>query len=403
MMGLRNWLKRTNSKLMVALAGLTMMLGVGVAINTAVASQENEVVETKAAASSTVRRLFLFTNNLWEDATPTVKVRCYNTSTSTNDYYVATKIKDYYYYCDVETTNHNGYEFQRFSTDGSEFWNGYSTYCTSTYNFCSLTGYSNSSTWGTRLPYGQSIYLDIDSYSWTSDSHVICAYFWNGSENTKIQGTMVQGWDNYNTHLYEFVVPAADTYVFWTNVLFYRSTSVSGSWSNQTGDLSYDYSNNVCKLTGWSSGSYNWNYLDSSRGDALGIYIRDQLAAICSNYAENTASSFTTAWANCKAQFDSTNSAVQELFQTASKSATSTDYLGVAAGKYDYCVSKYSLTDWANRKNGGNYSGASVILPRAISQDSPATVTLWIVIGCGIAGLIGIGSAYFINKKKKKA
>ncbi len=38
----------------------------------------------------------------------------------------------------------------------------------------------------------------------------------------------------------------------------------------------------------------------------------------------------------------------------------------------------------------------------AVEESSPLTITLWIVLGAGLAGMAAIGTAYFVSKKKKR-
>lgn len=132
----------------VLFATLLVVAGLFGVSSTLIDKQVNETpVVEKADAANTIR-IYLFTNNNWEAAEPTVKVRMWNTSTSSNDYVVAIKADTCYYYADIDTTNHNGCQFQRFSTDGSTYWNGSSEYNTNFSNrYCTLTGYDNSSTW----------------------------------------------------------------------------------------------------------------------------------------------------------------------------------------------------------------------------------------------------------------
>ena len=50
---------------------------------------------------------------------------------------------------------------------------------------------------------------------------------------------------------------------------------------------------------------------------------------------------------------------------------------------------------------GGDYAPkARYVVPA--TEQSPLTATLWIVLGCGLAGLSAIGVAYFVSKKKKR-
>ena len=53
----------------------------------------------------------------------------------------------------------------------------------------------------------------------------------------------------------------------------------------------------------------------------------------------------------------------------------------------------------ASRSSGNN--GAARI-PGSSNDQSPLTLTLWIVLGAGILGMGAIDTAYFVSKKKKR-
>ncbi len=78
-----------------------------------------------------------------------------------------------------------------------------------------------------------------------------------------------------------------------------------------------------------------------------------------------------------------------------------------------YSSTKPTYTGSANvgfaslRKQLGNIAGGTYIvslgvIPGPNGNESPLTLTLWIVLGAGILGMGAIGTAYFVSKKKKK-
>lgn len=81
------------------------------------------------------------------------------------------------------------------------------------------------------------------------------------------------------------------------------------------------------------------------------------------------------------------------------------DDLAEYVSKYDFIVHKYDLTDFIGRKGTSfDHYALGVIVPPAqsVPQDqSPLTVTLWVVLGSGLAGLTAIGAAYWISKKRR--
>ena len=48
------------------------------------------------------------------------------------------------------------------------------------------------------------------------------------------------------------------------------------------------------------------------------------------------------------------------------------------------------------------YAPAGFTIPKSSDDQSPLTLTLWIVLGAGILGMGAIGTAYFVSKKKKR-
>ena len=49
------------------------------------------------------------------------------------------------------------------------------------------------------------------------------------------------------------------------------------------------------------------------------------------------------------------------------------------------------------------YAPSGILVVHGPSNDqSPLTLTLWIVLGAGVLGMGAIGTAYFVSKKKKK-
>ncbi len=50
----------------------------------------------------------------------------------------------------------------------------------------------------------------------------------------------------------------------------------------------------------------------------------------------------------------------------------------------------------------GTAHPASIRIINNMDNQSPLTLALWIVLGCGLAGLGAIGTAYFVSKKKKR-
>ena len=136
------------------------------------------------------------------------------------------------------------------------------------------------------------------------------------------------------------------------------------------------------------------------------------ISAVCTGITGGTKSTtdLVTDWGATSASgqnknYNSLTSATKELLVADS---SDTD-IAACIKKYDYVCGKYGtngmkitgMDDFMGR-NPSAPSSAGVIPGAPSPQESPLTVTLWVVLGSGLAGLAAIGSAYFISKRKKR-
>lgn len=257
-------------------------------------------------------------------------------------------------------------------------------------------GFNYNTDW--KLESGLPIYLDLNGQDWTAANAVVCAYFWgntvNTSTTTKLQMNNVHGWDNNNVNLYEVCVPGSG---YWSNVLFYRADSVDGSWYNQTADLKGNSSNNVYKLTGYESGSWDWDFSDDSRAAAYGTYFNT--CVVCNGSGSIT----TDNWSLAKAEYNCMSEGAQYIVWDSDTSPSGTD-LQKAMSKYDYIIHKYAAKmsdDFIKRHTSSHYPYGSVTQPLvglSTIKDSGTTIAIIVVSSIAIAAVGG----YFLFKKKKQ-
>ena len=130
------------------------------------------------------------------------------------------------------------------------------------------------------------------------------------------------------------------------------------------------------------------------------------ISDVCTDIVEEGAAvtSLSTPWGTQATYYASLTSDAQ----TAVKSGSSDSNVIACRTKYDYVCGKYGpngqkitgVTDFMGR-NPSKPASASVI-PGSANEQSPLTLTLWIVLGAGILGMGAIGTAYFVSKKKKR-
>ena len=104
--------------------------------------------------------------------------------------------------------------------------------------------------------------------TWDASSARFSAYFYNNSSNNWVSMS-----DSYNDGIFEVSAPAGT----WSNVIFCRMnpSTTENKWDNkwnQTGNLTYDGSNNLFKVTQWDSQTTGWTKYNSSTFNIAGSF-----------------------------------------------------------------------------------------------------------------------------------
>ena len=133
-----------------------------------------------------------------------------------------------------------------------------------------------------------------------------------------------------------------------------------------------------------------------------------QIGGVCKNDNTTDTGELATRWATQKTNYGALAGYVKYWLDKTTHS-TNTNVTNMLA-KYDYVCGKYGTSglnllgtepDFLNRKPSVPASPA--LVPGAPKgNESPLTITLWIVLGAGMLGLGAIGTAYFVSKKKKR-
>ena len=249
------------------------------------------------------------------------------------------------------------------------------------------------------------VYLDLNGQGWESDSAHIGAHFWNSSDvsvSINVEMTLVHGHGG-STHIFEAPIPSLSS-GNPNYVIFYRAASFNpssmGEW-NKTGDLEVSLNKNKFVLSGYTSGSWDASLLtNSNRASYYGTYFNT--CVVCSGSGSIT----TDNWSDAKTEYDNMCANAQGVVWSSTASSSGTA-LQRAMSKYDYIVFKKKYAghdDFINRSTSSGKSSFALNIPSYSGQDeSPLTLTLWIVLGAGIAGMGAIGAAYFVSKKKKRS
>lgn len=110
------------------------------------------------------------------------------------------------------------------------------------------------SVWGANIPAGTKLYLNAKF--WDPNSARFAAYFFGASGNSWASMIKVDGAEN----IYEVTAPSGT----WSNVIFCRmnSSNSTNDWNNkwnQTGDLTFDGTNDLFTISNWNSQTSGWS------------------------------------------------------------------------------------------------------------------------------------------------
>ena len=132
------------------------------------------------------------------------------------------------------------------------------------------------------------------------------------------------------------------------------------------------------------------------------------IGGVCKNDNTTDTATLATRWGTQKTTYTGLASHVKYwLAKTTHSTDTSVTNM---LDKYDYVCGKYGANgrnllgdspDFLNRNPSVPVSPAWAI-SGSNGNESPLTLTLWIVLGAGILGMGAIGTAYFVSKKKKR-
>ena len=150
---------------------------------------------------------------------------------------------------------------------------------------------------------------------------------------------------------------------------------------------------------------------DSASATLFAQTFNTAIAAVCTGITGGTktvSTDLVNAWGSSSSSgqyryYNSLTSEAKALITT----PTSDSDISACIAKYDYVCGKYgpngtnNIKDFMGRKPAKPAS-AGIIPGSPNGTESPLTMTLWIVLASGIAGLGAIGTAYFVSKKKKR-
>ena len=403
--------KRKSTKLLTLFGALAMALGVGAATSYVASEQQNEVVETKADYSSTIRVYVVDWG--WSNIN-TVRIGGNGAGndailSSSNGKYDSSKGKYVIDIASSATYDRMGFFFK----EGSQQWryryyDGYipidggwkpgKAYQISGVSWaedgnpklCNATG----SLIGDIIDNieNASFYF-VDGYSWHIERSCN-VHYWGGSESVWPGPAMTDsgirikcyvGDTEYSgIHIYQYTISG------WASMVKF-SNNAGGQ---ETGDLLLE--NGKVYYYGVDANDYEnvASFLARLRS-SMGTYSkwgRTYNPSICT-ISQDTAKTLVTSYealasGTTKEQSSIAGSAI--VTYTDPKQGTTTGEVLISD----------IYTELQLRASTGKWS--AYLIPNSTGkEDSPLTTTLWIVLASGLAGLAAIGTAYFVSKKKR--
>lgn len=510
--------RNVRAKALVALAGVTMVLGVGAAISAGVAQKESEVVETKAASDSTTYKVIYFNNTsgwtnptihywggtdgtswpgaamtrigssaYWAIRMPSDNNNCIfsnNGSSQTGD--ITSNVTDgnCYKYSDGSWSK---YTASTIAWTVSGLINGSSSWVDDVYSETStgstvISGYFKANDMF-KLRYGP--WLDqVNSSVFTDLTNYVCAkapseFFEAGthsdtSDNIKVKQsgyytfsfasnlhtlsnankkgsilvtyspmTMIQKgymliwaatddgnwqanqaitalvadkpssgywhWPSYShiykkaageVHYYGYVVPDNVTTMYFQR----RNKTNSQDWG-RTPDASAINTTSVYYI-GYTGDDKYCSEAAINSGESDRYIFASMLTGFFTCGSSSTKTNGKTQYSTINTRFYS--SALSSTEKSGLSSVNIVDYANGAysgnGNSYNGKTPDTSITaaaKWAALPSGGA-SSARIVPGSTNAGESPLTMTLWIVLASGLAGLAAIGTAYFVSKKKKR-
>ena len=404
-------------KRLLITSSLALLLGLGVAGGLSLVNKNSKTIDVQASGTIETegKTLISLKNSGWTAANAKTAVYFWNASgNGWSSKYVADfplyDSTNKIYIIDVPSGEWTNYKCVRVNPStcpavpGPTCWNsGIKWNESSNFTFGSKNtlepvidgGYSYNTAW--KFEAGAQVYLDLNGQDWTADSAHIYMHIWGNTASgaaTDVELHNVHGWDNGNDHLYEVTVPGSG---YWSNIILYRGPS-SGSYWNQTADLSGDSNNNVYKLTSYTGGSWGWNMSHEDRAECFGTYFLEEIT--CDNLGSITSPSAN--WDLVEAEYNHMCPLAQGVVWLTEAAETGTD-LVKAMYRYDYIAIYKHYTGYNDFINRSGTSGAAFTpktSPLAI-LDREIDTTLIIVI-ISVLAVAGLGGYFFLRRKKEQ-
>ena len=407
--------ERLMRKRLLITSSLALVLGLGVAGGLSLVKKANIAIDVQASGTINTegKTLISLKNSGWTTASAKTAVYFWNSSSNawSSKYVADFPVYDSgnsIYIIDVPSGEWTNYKCVRVNpsscpatpnstcwNDGIK-WNETSNFAFGTNNTLEPVidgGYSYNTAW--KFEAGTQVYLDLNGQGWTADSAHIYIHIWGNTASgaaTDVELTNVHGWDNGNDHLFEVTVPGTG---YWSNIILYRGPS-SGSYWNQTADLSGDATNNVYKLTSYTGGSWGWNMSNEDRAECFGTYFLEKIT--CSGSGSITSTS--TDWSAIKSEYNNMCDLAQGVVWLTEAKVSGSD-LEEAMYRYDYIVLYKQYTgydDFINRSGTSGAAFTSKTSPLAIIDKETDTTLLIVIIS--VLAAAGVGGYFFFRRKR---
>lgn len=268
------------------------------------------------------------------------------------------------------------------------------------------------------------LYLDLYEMEtdWESAGAVFAAYLYGSNNYSGVEWVklnLVNGFYNenqsINTALYELIIPSGN----YTNAIFvrlkpegaegYDSENNGLNWNNkwnQTPDLHVDLTKNVCKLTNWNAGNYDWNLTDEGRMLCYGRYFN--LQVVCDEGVH-----IPDNWDVVKSEYSHLCLDIKSLIRASVANPEGTS-IEQAVSKYDDIVFRRRYAghdDFMNRNandgtSGSVYKGTlNSIVPgfNPFNIESETSITTVIIIIASSVSLLSITALSILLVKKRSS
>ena len=404
-MFLSKFLKHTRAKALIALAGLTMVFGVGAAVSTVAATQQNEVVETKAA--SVPSGIYVDISdcqwNDWGATLSNIKAHFFTGSTGYTTWpgtaVTSVTVNGTTYGYVVVPSKATQCIFNAWGGDTNQNKTGDLTIPTDGKVLFKVTSHNTSA-----VQTGSWSDLDYYQSSSSPSTSTTRLFFYNSNTKWKDETCAFRAWGGTAGSYQSRVVSATLYALSWFG-------DETGSW--------YGYADLPQNVTGLQivalNGSnvpqtYSTSEFTIATAANRVLYGSNDDRSISAGGAHDDAAG-PTLMAKVLASINTCNNNAYSGYKAYSSLNTYFYSHATAAAKTSTCLSLGSSTPYTvdkhfemlQKRDAANSAVNSVnIVPGPSRDQSPLTLTLWIVLASGAAGLSAIGAAYFISKRKKR-